>query len=246
MAEHALALRIAAMQVPMRDGAAVSMVTMEEAAYRREAASAVGGHRLHKQDMLRRIAGARAAEQARCDEDHGDWALIKAHFTRKFAEARKAGLPPPTGLPHPDDIILNPGQATVIVGPLDQDHLRRIEYACDLRDHLSLQSVFDLRSRQKSGRATKSTDTMPMSAVLAMALNTVLPIRFRMTPQAAYEREIGWLICFTMAELMDEIRLQRRQLNMTALGAPRPMQQIPVVIADKMMRALAIAWNSKR
>lgn len=93
--------------VTIREGDKVIELPAIQAVMRAMGVSAMKGNRLAQAtlaEIVQRIESSRKADQMMMFENAFEY---KQHWTREIERCRKAGLPIPEPLPHPDDIIIN-------------------------------------------------------------------------------------------------------------------------------------------
>ncbi len=120
---------------------------MIEAVHRRRAADALkGGNRLLQREV---IAAADAHEQRIVQADialYFEYKRKKIDGQKVIEQARQAGRAEPFLLPHPDDIIIDDEMMTYRVdGPNCQTTLALERWQVQLRDHLALRYVYQMR-----------------------------------------------------------------------------------------------------
>ncbi|SEG79241.1 DNA methylase [Bosea lathyri] len=89
-----------------------------------------------------------------------------------MAEAERRGEPVPQPLPHPDDVIIEPGKRVRFTGPSNPEQAAEYETRCRFRDILIMQHVLD----EKLLGEGASTGAM----LAAWVLNNCLPQRMRL------------------------------------------------------------------
>ena len=208
---EAIAYQIAKRPVTIRDGNKTKSVSMIEAVLRAEAAQAARGKRLDKKDMLERYAKAEADLREEQRQDYEAWNRIKAS---KIAEYKTmAECDRERSLPHPDDIILGPGHKVTIIGPLTAAELPIIDKNSRMRDLMLLQSMLDLRWRNKNKKSHDFSGTIPISLALTYIFDRLLPLRFRLGSEGI-QKATDELLWKSVRDLEDEIRAGRLAMGM--------------------------------
>ncbi len=107
--------------------------------------AAVNGNAMAQKTYLQRSDRAAIAEMKKNDEENAPWQLYKDHWGPLFAEAKAKGEPEPKQLPHPDDVILEPGKKVRFCGPLDEKQLEQELWIRDVVKMFIAQDVHDRR-----------------------------------------------------------------------------------------------------
>ncbi len=119
------------------------------------------------------------AEQARRRAIHesieawGDYVRVQ-----READARtiRKGLPAPTTLPHPDDVVLDSERGVRFTGPYDEASAERLRISLAMRDVLTVQDALQLRMNDPLPDHKGST-----ALVGAMRLDQSVPQRYRLS-----------------------------------------------------------------
>ena len=110
----ALVLEEAYRPIQIRDGDKLVELPLVRAVVRSLGLNAAKGqHRSQTMllDLVTAVEGERRSNRERLFEEVIDY---KLHWEKEIALARRAGLPEPTPLPHPDSLIVNPFNGSVI------------------------------------------------------------------------------------------------------------------------------------
>ena len=110
----ALVLEEAYRPIQIRDGDKLVELPLVRAVVRSLGLNAAKGqHRSQTTllDLVTAVEGERRSNRERLFEEVIDY---KRHWEKEIALARRAGLPEPTPLPHPDSLIVNPFNGSVI------------------------------------------------------------------------------------------------------------------------------------
>lgn len=122
------------------------------------------------------LAEAETLQRLEREEACKAWERIKAHHEQQLREAERAGANTDHILPHPDDIILRPGEAPEIIGPINAAELAEANEHMLYREAYLLEDAL-WRARDKR-RADYTFDTCG-PAMLALMINKKLPKRFQ-------------------------------------------------------------------
>lgn len=131
--------------IPVREGDRLKNISVFEAIIRAQHANALKGNSRAQHDVLVAIQHALEQERQSLDEEHRFWAQIRDNKRRELDLAEMHGLDEADIIPHPDDIIIEPGQPVRIIGPIDDGGAKRMEETIRLRDQLILQYELDVR-----------------------------------------------------------------------------------------------------
>lgn len=134
-------------EVTVTQGGKATRMPLIEAVHRRRAADALrGGNRLLQREV---IAAADAEEKKLLQAEfdlYFEYKRKKVEGQRAIEQARREGKPEPFLLPHPDDIILDDEMMTFRVdGPVCPTTLAIEKWQAQLRDHLALRYVYQMR-----------------------------------------------------------------------------------------------------
>jgi len=164
--------------VTMRDQGKARQVSLIEAVAAAQSKSALGGSVVAQRDKLDCFARIERVERLEIEAEHARIQDYKdrIHRVREEAKSQRETFTEP--LPHPDDIILIPGQWARFVGPMTPEEALAFEAKRKLRDTLLLQDELD--EREFDIRENQSPDDRPGAAlVLALQINSALPPRMR-------------------------------------------------------------------
>lgn len=169
--------------VRMREGNTVSEVSAREALIQSVLATALKGNARSQGlalDLIRNADIQRAKDRA---ERQVFAKAFKELKTAELERAIEAGEDTRLILPHPDDIIIDDDYGYHIAGPCDESELRKLEETIRYRDALIMQDVLDnrLADRLLNAAPAASSEAQQSGALLvAVALNTALPVRYRL------------------------------------------------------------------
>lgn len=114
--------------VMIREGEQIIELPAIQAVFRAMGVAAVKGNRFVQKTLADLVARMEAEHYASRLELFGTMVEYKQGWDREIERSRKAGLPEPTPIPHPDDIILNPGNGDVqILGPQTKEERQRLD-----------------------------------------------------------------------------------------------------------------------
>ena len=177
-ASKAYLLRELDRKVTARDGNDIVEVPLREAIIRAQIMTALKGSPLAQRHLIDRIESLEQEAAVELARRHTCWNDYQARWRERIASAEAGGEPAPNPLPHPDDIVIEPGKPVRFRGPLNEEEAKKFEETCRVRDILILQNELDWRLYD--GRADEATAEEPGGALLvAMLLDRLLPPRMR-------------------------------------------------------------------
>lgn len=169
--------RLAQTSVSIKEHGESISIPMFEAIIRAQMASAAKGNPLAQRDALVRIERALFDAARDLQEKQEFWARYRDEKWAEIEQAKRNGEPLPNPLPHPDDIVIEPGQEIRIKGPIDEADMARCAHICLFRDTLLLQDALDV----KLASTDKDKRYRPGGSVLwAMLFDHLLYKRFRL------------------------------------------------------------------
>jgi hypothetical protein len=121
-------------------------ISVRNALIRAQAKSASKGNAYSLEHHLRRIEKAEKIEKEVVEASNAAAEAYIASCRIEIEAAQQAGKPIPEFLPHPDDIVIEPGKPYEIVGPASQEELEYYRRACALRDILLMSYTISLRT----------------------------------------------------------------------------------------------------
>ncbi|PLX36782.1 MAG: hypothetical protein C0606_13285 [Hyphomicrobiales bacterium] len=169
--------------IPVRENDRAVEMPVRQALLRAEIAAALKGNtyaQRHLLDRIERLEREEALEVARENQVFSDY---QEHCRAEIAAAVKQGDPVPEPIPHPDDIIIEPGKRVRFIGPANENEAASVHKSCQLRDVLLMQDALDGRSHDQllNGRSEDETGS---ALILAIAVNATLPPRLRLSDVA--------------------------------------------------------------
>jgi hypothetical protein len=128
-------LRIEAYRpVAIREGEQVIELPAIQAVFRAMGVAAMKGNRFVQKTLADMVARMEAEDHASRNELFEAMFEYKTKWDREIERCRKAGLPEPQMIPHPDDIILDPSNGDVqILGPKTKEQKQRLDDAIERR-----------------------------------------------------------------------------------------------------------------
>jgi hypothetical protein len=176
----ALTIREAERKVTIREGAETRLVSAIEAAMLAQFKAAAGGNAYAQKHLIERYLRAKAEKQREIDEEVAFWEFYVAFYREAIAEASRKGEPPPSPLPHPDDVVIDPDKGVRFIGPFDEESAARLEENLKFRDACLMQDALDRRSAAAGGNE-KLSDKQTFALLGAKAMNQSVPLRFRLS-----------------------------------------------------------------
>ena len=128
-------LRIEAYRpITVREGDQVIELPAIQAVFRAMGVSALKGNRFVQKTLTDMVAKMEAEHHAVKFELFGTMVEYKHNWSLEIERCRKAGLPEPKMIPHPDDIILDPNNGDAqILGPKTKEQKERLDHALERR-----------------------------------------------------------------------------------------------------------------
>jgi Family of unknown function (DUF5681) len=128
-------LRIEAYRpVMLREGEQVIELPAIQAVFRAMGVAALKGNRFVQKTLVDLVAKMEAEHYELRMELFGTMVEFKREWDKEIERCRKAGLPEPLVIPHPDDIILDPDNGNVrIQGPKTKEQKQRLDEALQRR-----------------------------------------------------------------------------------------------------------------
>ena len=135
-ANHYL-LKEAYRPVTVRQGDERIQIPAIQAVFRAMGLDAVKGNRYAQRMLVELVTKVEAANREENFEYFKALAEYKIEVGQRFEEARRAGLPEPTLLPHPDDIIIDlTGGRAIVYGPRTEEEREQWNAVLKRRDML--------------------------------------------------------------------------------------------------------------
>jgi hypothetical protein len=222
--------RIANEKVSTRQGDKVSEMTALEAVVRSQMKSAIGGNPRSQDSFIRAAGKAEAREAAKVAKNHELWNAYCEIVRDEIAEAKRLGLPAPTRLPHPDDVVIEDGKPVRFIGPVNEEERKSFEELVRWRDHMILWNELDERVRKLRSKPTPM-EQMSAAYFLLMTIQDALPLRMRLDNIELMLRQHR-VHCMSMRVLLKTLHAGWR-----ALGRPRKRGTLPPTL-DEAVRNL--------
>lgn len=171
--------------ISVREGDKVRELPVIKAVFRALGVSALKGNRLAQATMAEFVRGIEE-EDRKLRSDHMGAAIeYKRDWEEAIKDARQRGLPEPTPLPHPDDVVIDLRTAEVRYrGPMTPEEKARWDSILEFRDEQQMFVTFTA----KLYRETEEADTEQRDRRHAMwrdaqrlydRMNNPLPPRYR-------------------------------------------------------------------
>lgn len=141
--------------VTIREGEKVVELPVIKAVFRSLGVSAMKGNRLAQATMAELVRGIEE-EDRQLRSSHFETACdYKSNWQETIEHARRHGLPEPTPLPHPDDIILDMKLCRVIyAGPLTPEDKRKWDRMLEFRDELQQEVTLFAKGYREAAKST--------------------------------------------------------------------------------------------
>lgn len=166
-------LKEAERKIAVRDGGNLTHISARQALARSLYAAAVKGHPYALRTAIEMLGRGEREEAREIAASNALWEEYCAVCRAEIMQAKRRAEPEPNPLPHPDDIIIEPGKRVRFTGPVDEADAAKFEQSCRLRDTLMMQDALDQKLAATTGK------TPGGSFVLADALNRQLPQRMQ-------------------------------------------------------------------
>jgi hypothetical protein len=140
---HAATARIAMTSVSIKENGQSVSIPMFEGIIRAQMAAAGKGNWLAQRDSLLRIERALSVVARDQQEKREFWQRYRDEKFAEIERAKRNVMPVPSPLPHPDDIVIEPGEDVRIDGPIDEADMALCAKTCLYRDTLLLQDALD-------------------------------------------------------------------------------------------------------
>lgn len=176
----ALLLSAAKRPVQIRDGETHSQISAGEGLIRAMFATALKGHPYAQRTLLEKLDRAERDEAREITEEHTFWEEYQDRRRSQLIAARETGEAIEPVLPHPDDIVIEPGQRVRFIGPVNEEQAVKFDECCRLRDVLLLQDALDQKLSVASG-TWRSAERPGGALLLAVVINSLLPKRLQIS-----------------------------------------------------------------
>ncbi len=142
---HLATLRESRRLVTVKLNGTSTEVSMLDAVVQSQITNAVKGNPLAQRDALLRIERAYQQEAREIAASHEFWSRYRDQQWAEIERAKRNGTALPNPLPHPDDIVIEPGRPVHVDGPIDEADMALCTQSCLYRDTLLLQDALDER-----------------------------------------------------------------------------------------------------
>ena len=164
----------------VRENGQVFQLPMVQIALRDLATGAAKGNRLKQKALLKLVAESEERHFAEKEQYYHHLAALKRRGEEQIAYHKRNKLPPPTLLPHPDDIVLIPAMLEAYVdGPKTEEEVRRCEDGIAVRNWYLLCAAHAGKTCTGS-KAQFRDDVVHFYDLCAATIDQHLPKRFRL------------------------------------------------------------------
>jgi hypothetical protein len=130
-------------------------------------------------EYLRITNDAAAIEQKHINEMFAGAMGYKEHWGPRFEAAARSGQRPPSVLPHPDDIVINPDATVSFVGPIDREGQKRVEAIVTMQGYILDALAYPTKDEDASEGVKKANRYLKRRLA---AYNRALPPRLKKKP----------------------------------------------------------------
>lgn len=164
-------------EITIREGGQSRKTTLRAAVIAAQVKSALGGSVYAQAQILKLFEKYDELRSLEISEHNAYWQAYCKVKSAEIAEAKMNGLPEPEILPHPDDIVFEPGKPAAFCGPFTELELAR----CKSNQEWSLQMLrldaLEMKERKKGQEDTKQTT----AHIAFFVFQQSLPQRLRMS-----------------------------------------------------------------
>jgi hypothetical protein len=217
----ALTLKEAERMITVREGDKVNQISTIEAVHRAQSAAALKGNAYAQKHVIENYHRAELARRREIRESSEWWTEYVRDQRDAHAHAIRNGLPAPSGLPHPDDVVIDSERGVSFIGPFDAASEERLRTTLEMRDVLITQDA--LQQREDKTRTGHEGAT---ALVCAMRLDQSVPQRCRLSEQ-------DWVLRMLRLQGVTKRELRRwLTRDWAALGVEwRPQSRLPALSA---------------
>lgn len=212
----------------------MSRIATIEAVHRAQSAAALKGNAYAQKHIIETYQRAERARQREVQETCEIWEWYVQREREAHAHAIRNGLPAPTTLPHPDDVVIDSERGVSFIGPFDAASAERLRTTLAMRDVLITQDALQQREDETPPGPKGAT-----ALVCAMRLDQSLPQRYRLSEQ-------DWVLRMLHLQGVTKRELRRRLArDWAALGVEwRPESRLPplsdfVSMFNQLLEAVA-------
>ncbi len=141
----ALTLKEAERMITVREGDKVNQISTIEAVHRAQSAAALKGNAYAQKHVIENYHRAELARRREIRESSEWWTEYVRDQRDAHAHAIRNGLPAPSGLPHPDDVVIDSERGVSFIGPFDAASEERLRTTLEMRDVLIVQDALQQR-----------------------------------------------------------------------------------------------------
>lgn len=196
--------------IKIREGEEVVELPAIQAVFRAMGVSALKGNRFAQKTLAELVAKMERDHYALRMEAFGSAVEYKHKWDQEIERCRKAGLPEPAPLPHPDDIILDVSTGGVnYEGPQTKEQKARFDQAIERRAQAQEDvTYFAEKYRRSRSKAIKEQMLAEWHFEQRMydIINEVLPSRYRVKLQNRSYAEVA----SREGRALDELRKSRK------------------------------------
>ena len=191
---------------------------MIEAVHRAQAAAALKGNAYAQKQFIETCQRAERAQRLEVQQLNTWWADYVRSQREIHSHAVRNGLPTPTTLPHPDDVVIDSETGVRFIGPFDEASAERLRTTVLMRDTLIVQDAF--QNREIDGPTREDSTAL----ACAMLLDESLPKRYRLA-------ELDWTMRMLRLRGVTKRELRRRlRRDWAKLGVDwQPDRHLPKV-----------------
>lgn len=208
-------------RVTVHDGGEPVEMSVNEIIARKTAETAAKGSPHAQRTWLNATAEAAAREAEIKKENAGFWRMYQRTWRRAIAEAKKAGLPLPEPVPHPDDIVIDARNNISVDGPVTEAEARALAVIAEQRDAFLRQHVLDAK-RGLLNRAAEREQGFGSALLMASLANAVLPARLRLDETGMWHRCCHFRSQTIRELLKDDTRAWKKLRMPTRRGVAAP------------------------
>lgn len=230
---NALALKAADRLVTVREGEERRQVPAIEAVLLAQIGAATRGNAYAQKHFIERYDWAERERRQKVAEEAGFWKEYVARQREAIDEAKRRGEALPEQLPHPDDVFIDDEKGVRIIGPVNEDELRKLEETLKFRDALIIQDALDQRESDKP--TSKDPLEHPGSALVFMhVLNMCVPDRHKLTDVDIIQR-MGHYSTMPKRLLLRELYRSWRAIGIPACrGATFPSLGVAKAVVERI------------
>ncbi len=177
-------LRIEAYRpITIREGENVIELPAIQAVFRAMGVAAMKGNRLVQKQLTEMVTRMEGQDHQSRMELFGKAIDFKQAWDQEFERCRKLGLPEPTPIPHPDDVVLDPNTGGVkILGPQTKEQKALLDHAIERRGQAQDDvNYFATKYRRARDERTKAQwlDEWHWEQRMFDIINEIMPERYK-------------------------------------------------------------------